>query len=93
MAAVAHTISLLTLLGFFEALWALEAWNSPLAILGIIATISVQRFVFKVLITVFLTCEFKHDEMNRAWWAGKWHGRGLGMHAISAFMRVRLQDH
>ena len=36
------------------------------AVLGIIAAISVQRFVFKVLITVFLTREFKYDETNRA---------------------------
>ncbi|KAG0376736.1 1,3-beta-D-glucan synthase [Mortierella sp. AD032] len=87
MAAIAHGVAVLTLLGFFEALWALEAWNASHAVLGIIAAISVQRFVFKVLIAVFLTREFKHDETNRAWWTGKWHGRGLGSHAISQPLR------
>lgn len=87
MAAIAHAVAVLTLLGFFEALWALEAWNASHAVLGIIAAISVQRFVFKVLISVFLTREFKHDETNRAWWTGKWHGRGLGSHAISQPLR------
>ncbi|KAF9339113.1 1,3-beta-D-glucan synthase [Linnemannia elongata] len=87
MAAIAHAVAVLTLLGFFEALWALEAWNAPHAVLGIIAAISVQRFVFKVLIAVFLTREFKHDETNRAWWTGKWYGRGLGSHAISQPLR------
>ncbi|KAF9180329.1 1,3-beta-D-glucan synthase [Haplosporangium sp. Z 767] len=87
MAAIAHAVAVLTLLGFFEALWALEAWNIAHAFLGIIAAISVQRFVFKVLIVIFLTREFKHDETNRAWWTGKWHGRGLGAHAASQPLR------
>ncbi|KAI1319063.1 1,3-beta-D-glucan synthase [Mortierella claussenii] len=87
MAAIAHGIAVLTLLGCFEALWALESWNSAHAALGIIAAISVQRLVFKVLIAVFLTREFKHDETNRAWWTGKWHGRGLGTYAVSQPLR------
>lgn len=32
---------------------------------------------------MFLTREYKHDETNRAWWSGKWYGRGLGNSAIS----------
>ncbi|KAG0202903.1 1,3-beta-D-glucan synthase [Mortierella sp. GBA30] len=87
MAAIGHAVAVLTMLGFFEALWALESWNTSHAVLGIIAAISVQRFVFKLLIAVFLTREFKHDETNRAWWTGKWHGRGLGSHAISQPLR------
>ncbi|KAF9927143.1 1,3-beta-D-glucan synthase [Linnemannia zychae] len=87
IAAIAHAISVISLIAHFEALWALEAWNLSNAALGIIAAISVQRFVFKVLITIFLTREFKHDEANRAWWTGKWHGRGLGLHAISQPLR------
>jgi len=87
MAATAHGVSVLSLIAFFEILWALEAWNFSHAVLGVIAAISVQRFIFKILITFFLTREFKHDETNRAWWTGKWHGRGLGFHAISQPLR------
>ncbi|KAF9584182.1 1,3-beta-D-glucan synthase [Lunasporangiospora selenospora] len=87
MAAIAHAFAVISQIVFFEALWALEAWNASHAVLGIIAAISVQRFVFKVLVTCFLTREFKHDETNRAWWTGKWHGRGLGFHAISQPLR------
>ncbi|KAF8935959.1 1,3-beta-D-glucan synthase [Dissophora ornata] len=87
MAAIAHGVAVLTQLAFFEALWALESWDGSHAVLGIIAAISVQRFVFKVLIVVFLTREFKHDETNRAWWTGKWHGRGLGACTISQPLR------
>jgi 1,3-beta-glucan synthase len=39
--------------------------------------------VHKILISVFLSREFKHDETNQAWWTGRWYGRGLGNHAIS----------
>ena len=45
--------------------------------------IFIQRAIHKILISVFLSREFKHDETNRAWWTGKWYGRGLGSHAMS----------
>ena len=48
-----------------------------------IAVIAIQRAIHKILIAVFLSREFKHDETNRAWWTGKWYGRGLGAHAMS----------
>ena len=36
-----------------------------------------------MVISLFLSREFKHDESNRAWWTGKWWGIGLGTHAMS----------
>jgi 1,3-beta-glucan synthase len=63
--------------------WFLETWNASHAVLGIIAVIAIQRAVHKVLIAVFLSREFKHDETNRAWWTGRWYGRGLGSHVMS----------
>lgn len=51
--------------------------------LGIICIVSIQRTIQKILIAVFLTREYKHDETNRAWWTGKWYGRGLGTSAMS----------
>jgi 1,3-beta-glucan synthase len=45
--------------------------------------VSIQRAIQKILIAVFLSREFKHDETNRAWWSGKWYGRGLGNSAMS----------
>jgi len=53
------------------------------AVLGLIAVIAIQRAIHKILIAVFLSREFKHDETNRAWWTGRWYGRGLGAHAMS----------
>ena len=63
--------------------WFLELWDASHAVLGIISIIAVQRAIQKILISVFLSREFKHDETNRAWWTGKWYGRGLGNSAMS----------
>ncbi|KAL0581746.1 1,3-beta-D-glucan synthase [Marasmius crinis-equi] len=83
MAAIAHTAALVGLIGFFEFFWYLELWDVSHAVLGIICIVAIQRAVHKILISVFLTREYKHDETNRAWWTGKWYGRGLGNSAMS----------
>lgn len=53
------------------------------AVLGLIAAIAIQRAIHKILIAMVLSREFKHDETNRAWWTGRWYGRGLGAHVMS----------
>ncbi|KAK7446371.1 1,3-beta-D-glucan synthase [Stygiomarasmius scandens] len=83
MAALAHGLSLLGIVAFFEFFWFLELWDASHAVLGIICIIAIQRTIQKILIAVFLTREYKHDETNRAWWTGKWYGRGLGTSAMS----------
>jgi len=83
MAATAHFLSLIGLIAFFEFFWFLELWDASHAVLGIIAIIAIQRAIQKILISVFLSREYKHDETNRAWWTGKWYGRGLGNSAMS----------
>ncbi|CAG8798282.1 18853_t:CDS:1, partial [Racocetra persica] len=83
IAAIAHTCAVLNLIGAFELLWFIETWNLSYAVLGMIALTAIQRFICKFLIVVFLTREFKHDESNRAWWTGKWHGHGIGVLKIT----------
>ncbi|KAJ7248158.1 1,3-beta-glucan synthase [Mycena haematopus] len=83
IAAIAHILGTMGMIGFFEFLWVLELWNVSHAVLGLIAVISIQRAIHKILISVFLSREFKHDETNRAWWTGRWYGRGLGSHLMS----------
>ncbi|KAL1709542.1 glycosyltransferase family 48 protein [Schizophyllum commune] len=83
MAFIAHFLGTIGMIGFFEFLWFLESWEASHAVLGLIAVISIQRAIHKILIAVFLSREFKHDETNRAWWTGRWYGRGLGTHAMS----------
>ena len=63
--------------------WFLELWDASHAVLGVIAIIAIQRAIQKILIAVFLSRELKHEETNRAWWSGKWYGRGLGSSAFS----------
>nr|GAT52097.1 1,3-beta-glucansynthase [Mycena chlorophos] len=83
MAFIAHTLGTLGLVAFFEFFWFLELWNVSHAVLGLISIIAIQRAVHKSIIAVFLTREFKHDETNRAWWTGRWYGRGLGASVMS----------
>ncbi|KAF8911358.1 1,3-beta-glucan synthase [Mucidula mucida] len=83
MAFIAHFLGSLGMVGFFEFLWFLERWDTSHAVLGLIACVAIQRAVHKILISVFLSREFKHDETNRAWWTGRWYGRGLGTHVMS----------
>lgn len=83
MAAVAHFFALLGIVSFFEFFWFLELWDASHAVLGVITIVAIQRAIQKILIAVFLSREFKHDETNRAWWSGKWYGRGLGNTAMS----------
>jgi len=61
----------------------LELWDASHAVLGVISIIAIQRAIQKILIAVFLTREYKHDETNRAWWTGQWYGKGLGTSAMS----------
>lgn len=83
MAAIAHGLSVVGLVGFFELLWFLEVWQASHAVLGVVATCFIQRFFYKFFIAFFLSREFKHDEINRAWWTGVWYNRGLGSHVVS----------
>lgn len=83
MAAIAHLGAVIGMVAFFEFLWYLERWNAARTALGVITVVAVQRCIFKILIAVFLSREFKHDETNRAWWTGVWFNRGLGSHALS----------
>ncbi|GAA5831103.1 hypothetical protein JCM11251_005144 [Rhodosporidiobolus azoricus] len=78
MAGIAHFGAVVGMVAFFEFLWVLERWEVSHAVLGIIATISIQRAIFKILISVFISREYKHDEVNRAWWTGKWWGKSFG---------------
>ena len=83
MAAIAHLLSVLGMIVSFEFLWFLELWTTSHAVLGIIAVISIQRAIFKILIALLLSRELKHDEANKAFWTGKVWRMGSGGHAFT----------
>ncbi|KAK9388508.1 1,3-beta-glucan synthase component-domain-containing protein [Lipomyces mesembrius] len=83
VAAIAHAIAVIIQIVFFEVMWLLQGWEFNKALLGVVAAMSVQRFVFKCLTVLVLTREFKHDHANRAWWSGKWYGSGMGWMAFT----------
>lgn len=43
--------------------------------------VAIQRFFFKLIITLTLTREFKADTSNIAWWTGKWYT--MGWHTLT----------
>jgi 1,3-beta-glucan synthase len=81
LAAIAHGISVVMLLAFFEVMFFLEGWDFAKALLGMIAVVALQRFIFKLIIALCLTREFKQDSSNIAWWTGKWYS--MGWHSMS----------
>jgi 1,3-beta-glucan synthase len=81
LAAIAHAIAVIMLLAFFEVMFFLEAWSFSKALLGMIAVLAIQRFIYKLIISLALTREFKSDTSNIAWWTGKWYS--MGWHSVS----------
>ncbi|KAF1984047.1 glycosyltransferase family 48 protein [Aulographum hederae CBS 113979] len=81
LAAIAHGIAVVMLLVMFEVMFFLEGWSFSKALLGMIAVIAIQRFIFKLIISLALTREFKSDTANIAWWTGKWYT--MGWHTMS----------
>ncbi|KAL3479524.1 1,3-beta-glucan synthase catalytic subunit FksP [Aspergillus californicus] len=81
LAAIAHAIAVIALLIIFEVMFFLEGWSWPRCLSGMIAMACIQRFVYKLIISLALTREFKHDESNIAWWTGKWYN--MGWHSLS----------
>jgi len=81
LAAIAHCISVIILLAMFEVMFFLEGFQFAKALLGMIAVVALQRFIFKLIICLALTREFKTDSANIAWWTGKWYN--MGWHSLS----------
>jgi len=59
----------------------LEGFVFTKALLGMIAAAAIQRFVYKLIISLTLTREFKSDTSNIAFWTGKWYS--MGWHSMS----------
>ncbi|PKX95074.1 1,3-beta-glucan synthase [Aspergillus novofumigatus IBT 16806] len=81
LAAIAHAIAVIMLLAIFEVMFFLESWSWPRMLIGMIAAAAIQRFIYKLIIALALTREFKHDQSNIAWWTGQWYS--MGWHSMS----------
>jgi 1,3-beta-glucan synthase len=76
LAAIAHAISVIVLIIMWEVMFFLEGWSFPKMLIGMIASLAIQRFIYKLIIALTLTREFRTDSSNVAWWTGKWYGMG-----------------
>ncbi|EAW06869.1 1,3-beta-glucan synthase [Aspergillus clavatus NRRL 1] len=81
LAAIAHAVAVIVLLAIFEVMFFLEGWSWPRMLMGMIAAAAIQRFIYKLIIALALTREFKNDQSNIAWWTGKWYS--MGWHTLS----------
>ncbi|EGC42435.1 glucan synthase [Histoplasma capsulatum var. duboisii H88] len=81
LAAIAHGVAVVMLLAFFEVMFFLEGWVFAKALIGMVSVVAIQRFVYKLIISLALTREFRHDTSNVAWWTGKWYS--MGWHSMS----------
>ncbi|KAL0936686.1 1,3-beta-glucan synthase component [Colletotrichum truncatum] len=81
LAAIAHGIAVVVLLVFFEVMFLLEGFVFARTLLGMIAVVAIQRFIFKLIISLTLTREIKTDQSNIAFWTGKWYS--MGWHSVS----------
>jgi 1,3-beta-glucan synthase len=88
LAAIAHAISVIVLLVFFLVMYVLEGFNFARTLMGMIVVVAIQRFIFKLIITLALTREFKTDQSNIAFWTGKWYS--MGWHSMSQPAREYL---
>jgi 1,3-beta-glucan synthase len=81
LAGIAHAVAVIALLIFFEVMFILEGFDFTKTVLGMITVVAIQRFIFKLIITLALTREFKGDQANIAFWTGKWYS--MGWHSMS----------
>jgi 1,3-beta-glucan synthase len=88
LAAIAHGIAVVMLIVFFEVMFFLEGFVFSKALLGMIAATAIQRFIYKLIISLALTREFKTDTSNIAFWTGKWYS--MGWHSVSQPAREYL---
>ena len=87
MAGIAHGISVIVHIVFFEVMWLLQGWRWTPALLGMITCMAIQRLLLKIFTIAFLTREFKQDNSNCAWWSGKWYSAGLGWMTMTQPLR------
>jgi len=81
LAAIAHAIAVIMIIVFFEVMMVLQSFNFTRALLGMICASAIQRFIYKLIVSLCLTREFKADTSNIAFWTGKWYS--MGWHSVS----------
>ncbi|KAI9268813.1 1,3-beta-glucan synthase component-domain-containing protein, partial [Sporodiniella umbellata] len=72
ISTIAHGLAVVGFIFFHQIFWALEKFKLRPTLLGLLAVFSVQRFIFKTFLSLFLTREIHHDATNRTWWSGNW---------------------
>lgn len=87
IAGVAHTFSVIGTVSCYVGAAFLGDWILAKTLLGLVAILFVQRAFSRIITVCFLSREMNNEQVNLAWWTGKWFGRGLGCSAMCQPLR------
>ncbi|OMH85289.1 1,3-beta-glucan synthase component FKS1 [Zancudomyces culisetae] len=90
MAGLCHGISTIFQISMYFLLCFVERWDMQKVVLGMVASVFIQKAIFSLLMTFLLTREFGEDEANIAWWTGKWYDKGMGIWVPTLILREWL---
>lgn len=83
VANIAHLLSVVNYIAFFDMLLLCQNWSISRTILGAYASYSIEGVLFRLLTILVLSREFKNDRASRSWWTGLWFKSRLGWHVLT----------
>ncbi|KAL6453516.1 FKS3 1 [Candida maltosa Xu316] len=85
-AAVAHFTSLILHIANIEILLFLENWDVVKLLASLLVILNCHKTISNLTLILMISRE-RTENVNQAWWSGKWYRSGLGMHVISQNIR------
>ncbi|CAI5757767.1 unnamed protein product [Candida verbasci] len=85
-AALAHLLSIILNIVNLEILLFLEDWNYIYLISAILVITQLHRIISNFILIVGISRE-RPENVNKAWWSGKWYTSGLGFWVITQNIR------
>ena len=81
-AAFVHFACLILHIFNIELLLFLEDWNMVKLLSALLVIFNCHRIISNFILILVISRE-RTENVNQAWWSGKWFKRGLGVHVVS----------
>lgn len=85
-AGFAHFSSLILHVANIEVLLFLENWNVVKLLSALLVMFNCHRVISNLTLIMIVSRE-RTENVNQAWWSGKWYKSGLGVHVLSQNLR------
>lgn len=85
-AAFVHFACLILHIFNIELLLFLEDWNMVKLLSALLVIFNCHRIISNFILILVISRE-RTENVNQAWWSGKWFKRGLGVHVVSQNLR------